>query len=485
MATRILGSDGHPLRRERTPSAPMVRARYDAAQTTTDNSRWWANADNLSARSANSPEVRKKLRERARYESANNSYCRGIVLTLANDLIGTGPRLQLMGPDAAINRSVAIAFESWTAEVSLAERLRTLRQARAVDGEAFALLTTNSRIRHPVQLDLRLIEADQVTSPYLTVTDPLMVDGIRFDRQGNPVSYTVLDEHPGDSLQFTFNQYSPVPAELVLHWFRCDRPGQVRGVPDLTPALPLFAQLRRYTLAVIAAAETAADFAAMLYSELPADAESLEGTPFETLEIERRMMTTLPAGWRIEQLRAEQPTTTYEMFKHEILNEIARCLNMPFNVAAGNSSGYNYSSGRLDHQTYYKSIAVDQYHLETAVLDRILTAWLHEAALVGTAPRDASNRPWPHQWFWDGQRHVDPTKEATAQETRLRIGLTTLADEWAAEGYDWREKADQQAIERAYYAERGIPYPGDAAPTPTPTTPTSNDPGGDDADPTN
>ena len=74
--------------------------------------------------------------------------------------------------------------------------------------------------------------------------------------------------------------------------------------------------------------------------------------------------------------------TTYAEFKKEILNEIARCLNMPFNVAAGNSSGYNYASGRLDHQTYFKSIRVDQSHLEGVVLDRILAAWLSEAILI-------------------------------------------------------------------------------------------------------
>jgi hypothetical protein len=53
---------------------------------------------------------------------------------------------------------------------------------------------------------------------------------------------------------------------------------------------------------------------------------------------------------------------------------------MPFNVAAGNSSGYNYASGRLDHQTYFKAIRVKQVHLEAVVLDRILAAWLDEAA---------------------------------------------------------------------------------------------------------
>ncbi len=45
---------------------------------------------------AGSVNVRRILRNRARYEVANNSYARGIVLTLANDVIGTGPRLQML-----------------------------------------------------------------------------------------------------------------------------------------------------------------------------------------------------------------------------------------------------------------------------------------------------------------------------------------------------------------------------------------------------
>ena len=78
------------------PMANVVRARYDAAQTTAENARHWAMADAMSADCAASADIRKKLRERARYEVANNSYAKGIVLTLANDCIGTGPRLQLL-----------------------------------------------------------------------------------------------------------------------------------------------------------------------------------------------------------------------------------------------------------------------------------------------------------------------------------------------------------------------------------------------------
>ena len=54
---------------------------------------------------------------------------------------------------------------------------------------------------------------------------------------------------------------------------------------------------------------------------------------------------------------------------------------MPFNIAAGNSSGYNYSSGRLDHQTYYRQINVERARMEQVILDRVLASWFAEASL--------------------------------------------------------------------------------------------------------
>jgi lambda family phage portal protein len=474
----ILGPNGRPLADRRAPAPRVVlRGRYDAAETTNETAKHWAMADGLSARMANSPDVRRKLRERARYECSNNSICKGIIETLANDVIGTGPRLQLRTPDMAENVRIAAEFEAWTAAVGLAEKLRTMKKARTVDGEAFALLTTNPKLPTRVQLDLRLIEADQVATPTLDPLAAPAVDGIEYDRWGNPTRYHLLRAHPGDDGAWgDWGEVDPIEADLVLHWFRVDRPGQCRGIPDITPALPLFAQLRRFTLAVLAAAETAADFAAVLYSDMPPDGETADAEPFEELEITKRMMTTLPAGWKLTQFRAEQPAATYEMFKREILNEIARCLNMPFNVAAGNSSGYNYASGRLDHQTYYKSIGVDQYHLETAVLDRLFMAWLEEAYLaevVDQPPGRAAG--WPHAWFWDGNEHVDPQKEANAQQVRLQNNTTTLALEWARRGLDWRDAVRQRAEEVKLCRDLGI-LDIDLTPNTNLTQPAAEDP---------
>ena len=310
--------------------ARVVRARYDAAVTTDDNRRHWANADGLSPNASNSAAVRRILRNRARYETANNSYARGIVLTLAHDVVGTGPRLQMITGDSEANRRIEQAFMMWARSVHLAEKLRTMRMARATDGESFAILTNNPRLNTEVQLDLRLVEADQVTTPDLDRLSTIAVDGIVFDSAGNPVEYHVLRTHPGDGFYSARSDYDRIPADAVLHWFRADRPGQTRGIPDIMPALPLFAQLRRFTLAVLAAAETAADFAGILYTDAPANGEADAAEPFEPIELEKRALVTMPGGWKMAQMQAEQPSTTYGEFKHELLNEIARCLNMPF-----------------------------------------------------------------------------------------------------------------------------------------------------------
>jgi lambda family phage portal protein len=387
-------------RRSRPASVPtVVRARYDAAQTTAENARHWAMADALSADSAASADVRKKLRERARYEVANNSYAKGIVLTIANDCIGTGPRLQLLTDNAEVNRAVEAAFAEWSRAINLAEKLRTMRMAKATDGETFAVLTANPMIDSPVALDVQLVEADRVASPTMSIWPTASdIDGIMLDAWGNPQTYTVLRQHPGDLLAWK-TQYDMVPAESVIHWFRSDRPGQHRGVPEITPALPLFAQLRRYTLAVIAAAETAADFAAVLFTDAPANGEAEALEPMDVVELEKRMATVLPDGWKLGQIEAPAAGDQLREFKREILNEIARCLNMPYNIAACNSSGYNYASGRLDHQTYFKAIRVEQAHLAEVVLDRIFAAWLDEAMLTPELSMLRRMRGLAHQWF--------------------------------------------------------------------------------------
>lgn len=467
---KILDQFGQPLPRSK-PTTPLeiwqdryaaLRAKWDAAQTSDHNSEHWRWADHLAPDSAASPSVRKTLRSRSRYEAANNSWCRGIIETLANDTIGKGPRLQLLTPDQNGNERVELEWDRWTKAIGLPEKLRLMRMALAVDGETFAQFTTNRGLPTDITLDVQLTEADQITSPDLGyLTDPNAVDGIVYDSQGNPKTYHRLKYHPGDTTNWLvglYLDYESIPASQVIHLANLDRPGQRRGVPEIAPALPLFAQLRRFALSALAAAEVASDFAAVMYTDSPALEAPEDVGAMDSVELEMRAMLSLPAGWKLGQLKTEFPPTTYEMVVRTYLGEIARCLSMPYCVAAGDASAHNYASGRLDYQVYRSAVEVMREHFRLNVLDRILAAWLDEAVLIpGLLPANAGQmRDWQHIFHWGAWLHVDPTKEATAQKTRLASRSTNLRREYAAQGLDWREELQQIAREQELMAELNI-----------------------------
>jgi len=439
-----------------------VRAKYDAAQTSHENRRHWERADNLSPNAAMNPEVRRILRNRARYEIGNNGYAKGLVKTLANHVVGTGPRLQMLGENADFNRIIERKFARWAKAVGLAQKLRTMRMAVCESGECFCLLATNPRLKDPVQLDLRLIETDKVASPWpRLMPDPLFVDGIQHDEYGNPVSYTVLRHHPGDvySGWAGSTEHDVRMADFMIHLYWAERPEQSRGIPEVTSSLSLYAMLRRYTQAVVGSAEQAALPSGVIYTDAPADGEAAELETLETVDMDRGTWLSLPYGWKMGQMKAEQPTTGYGDFKREVINEVSRPLGMPFNIAAGNSSGYNYASGRLDHQAFHKAVGIDQKHIGDVVLDRIFEAWFQEAVRISghlPQPLRAIDVELEHDWYWDGVEHVDPVKAATAQKIRLANRSTNLAIECAQDKLDWEQVMRQQAREEALARELGL-----------------------------
>ncbi len=435
-----------------------VKARFDAAQTTADNARHWSAADALSADADASPEVRRILRMRSRYEVANNSYARGLVLMLANDTVGTGPRLQMLGEDEGLNDRIEAAFARWSEAVRLPQKLRTMRMARCQDGETFAVMLYNPRLRGKVKLDIAVVEADRVRGESLLADREDECDGIRYDAWGNPVSYRILRRHPGDPSAVSINEEAvAVPAEHVIHVFRQDRPEQRRGVPELAAALDLFAQLRRYNKAVLSAAEAAADFAAVLYTDSPPDGEADSLDPMDTIQLERNMMLTMPAGWKLGQLDPKQPSSTHAEAVKCYLTEIARCVCSTYGCVSGDYSGYNYASGRLDNQIYRKGITVDRSKWEAEALNALFREWLREYSLLNPELGLDADEDGSHCWFWDGFGHADPLKESTAQQMRLANNTTTLAAECAQDGRDYLAVLRQRAKELRLMREMEIP----------------------------
>ena len=483
-----------------------IRAHFAAAESAAKDADWWK-ADYLSADADANPDTRRVLRMRSRYEYQNNSYARGVIQCLANDSIGNGPRLRYASSDDALNSRIERDFTAWAETVRLGEKLRAIRIARARDGEAFVLLAQNPAIRADVKLDLSLIDADRVAGDCCTESGgrlspaaetggsrsvatsegcgkPFTIDGITYDQYGNPVSYRVLVSHPCDG-NLAEERAMFIPAANMIHVFRPDRLEQHRGVPELAAALPLFAKLRRYTNAVVASAEKAAEYGGILYTEHPTDGTCAQIEPMDAVTLDINQLTTMPEGWKMDELYVKAPIATYADFKKEMLSEIGAAMGIPYAIVAGTSAGYTYASAKLDHQTYFRVLRNERGFVEDSVLNRLFALWLREWSLAhpdvevsggpqssaaeaggsrsvatDVEPHSPSPIPlistWNASWLWPMFDNIDMLTAARVQSIALKNRTTTLATEYARQGKNWKTELAQFEKEQQFLRERGI-----------------------------
>lgn len=431
--------------RQVTAAAP-IRARYDAATDLPETRNIWSATDALDADGANSLGVRRRLRERSRYARASDGECSGMVRSQSHYVIGLGPTLRVQTQSPGFNAMVEAAWQRWWRACKGARKLRTMDKAKTGDGEAMATIHSNPRLPDQVKLDFKPLECDRFTDPDYRGPRDKYIDGITFDDEGNPVSYDILDRHPG-SIWFGVQAYSfkTWDARFVLHWFNEDRPEQHRGVPEYASTLNLFATSRRYREAVVGAAETAADFSVIMKTPVGNDGAD-EVRPFVTFPIEKRMMVAAPVGQEPVQMRAEQPTTTYDAFTRAQTREKARPLCQSYSVAAADNSGSSFSGGRLDQTGYYLSVDVERDDCELLVVDRLFALWYEEAAREYGWTGDATIPP-PHLWAWPAMPQIDDAKTATARQTSLKCGATRLGRVYEEDGLDFDDEVALMAAE--------------------------------------
>ena len=440
--TQALQNEIMGLRRQ------ILKGKYDAAQDTLEGQQHWLQADHLDPHASASYTVRRKLRSRSRYEVLeNNPYLKGTILTIVNDFVGDGPRLRVTDKrlSKAARQSIEFRFKQYAKAIKLRKKLWRMRMAKIVDGETFGMFYINKRIRDPVQLDFTIFEAEQVSSqglfPQQFQTIKNEIDGIRFDDQLSPSKYFVLHSHPGSQHFSTALNLAGegdwVDAKFIIHWFRQDR-GWLRGIPELTPSLPLCSILRRYTLAIVRWAETSASISGVIETEGPAGAGAwvdsvtggvVEDDPFDTFPVERGMLMNLPWGYKMKQLDGVPLGVQYDEFVGAILREITRPLLTVYNLVIGSSKDSNMSGAVVDNHVYKGGQNMERKDCNEEVLENILHPWWElglrtpdyfDDQVTGGANFLAANpslreNPPIHDWGWDtiGLEHTDPMKVAT------------------------------------------------------------------------
>jgi lambda family phage portal protein len=275
-------------------------------------------------------------------------------------------------------------------------------------------------------------------------------------------------------------------------------PGQIRGIPPITPVLRVVRQLDQLQDATLMQALIQAIFAATVKSPAPteqvlqafqdvADAEAAEKggavprTPLEALigvtadyydgtDIDlgsHGKIAHLAPGDELTFHENKTPNEFYEAFTRILLREIARALGLTFEELTGDYAGATYSSVRMATASTWAIVLHRRATITAPFYQPIFECWLEEEIENGWLDfpggvagfidyRAAACRA---HWAGPAKPQADDLKFAKAIDVLYRLG--TVSHEWicAEMGTDWEDVYEQLAREKAQRERLGLPDP--------------------------
>lgn len=423
---------------------------------------WKATQENINALLMAGGET---LRARARQTVRSNPYASNAADSFAANVVGAGIKPSCLIEDEAIKEYVQKLFLSWTDE-SDADGLTDFYGQQALiaralfeGGECFVRFRyrrIEDGLRIPLQLQILESEHLPFNKTEALSNGNALRCGIEFDKIGRRVAYHFLKRHPGDSTdQGNKAETVRVSASEVLHIYRPLRPGQIRGVPYVAPALVKLYLLDQYDDAELDRKKVAALFAGFITKNAPEESLLGETKADETgaaiAGLSPGTMQVLLPGEDIKFSSPADVGGSYEMFQYRTLLSIAAAMGIPYTNMTGDLKAANYSSLRAGTLEFRKRL--EQFQHATLVFQLCRPVWkvfIDTAILAGELKShpDLYSVKWiTPKWDW-----VDPLKDRKAEQLAQQMGWKAPSDIIESEGYDVHETyrriaADQQLRE--------------------------------------
>lgn len=416
----------------------VQKRNYDAAAGGRRFDGWQSMSNPTEAANA----ARVPIMQRARYLAANNALAASAVEAWVSSLVGTGIKPQSSHRLPSIRSKLNQGFEGWT-DIADADGLTDLYGLQAlmvrrmvIDGESFAILSNGEN-----GLKVRVIDVQQVDASYTTaLTSGRVQNGIEFNKNGERVAYHIFD-----SMDSMTRKRQRILARDVIHLFKPDFPGQVRGISWFAPVLLRMNDLDSWRDAQLVRQKTAAMLAGFVKSAggdgQPFDGDN-DGQGNLTGGLEPGMIKMLDPGQEMQFSTPANIGSEVIEFAKITEREIAVGLGLPVAMVSGDLSDVNYSSIRAGLVDFRRRSEALQHGVVCFQMCRpIWQRYATTAVLIGqikakTEEAIAATHITPKQ-SW-----VDPKKDVEAEIAAIENGLMSRREAVTARGVDI-EKLDQ------------------------------------------
>jgi lambda family phage portal protein len=440
-----------------------VRNLYEAAAAGRRTQHW--RSSSLDA-NAEIEAAASKVRNVARDMVRNNAFAARAKAVITHNTVGAGIVPRVEGVSQRAKKLILSHLETTDIDADGRTNLYGLQSLvmGAVVESGEVLIRRRLRTQadgYALPYQLQVLESDYLdTSRDGPVQNGnLIQNGIEFDAIGRRVAYWIYPNHPG-STHWPVNKGAAstrVDAANILHIYRVDRPGQMRGMSWFAPIVLRLRDFCDFTDAQLVRQKIAACFAAFIKTAegYEGDVESGQNYPLESFE-----------PGMIERLRPEEdvtfatPPTTQDFASYSMvtLREIAVGLGITYETLTSDLTSVNFSSGRMGFLEFQRNIDAWRWLMLMPQMMDGVAKWTNEALSLATGIRSQAKFTWTPP----RREYIDPSSEITASINAIRGGLTTRSEEVRKLGMDPAEIDAENAADNARADELGLIYESDA-----------------------
>ena len=405
-----------------------------------------------------SNQSRKQVLGLARYWFYNSPVVRGAIDCMVRNSIGPGIKMQSRTSDEGWNKATEEWLENWGRACDIRGILdwNTIQQIATRtclrDNEVFILLTDNGD-GWPM---LQMVEAHRCETPDYLQGEKRVIDGVRVNAQGRPLSYYI---NTGDA-----DKYSEIQAPDLIVLAERDRADELRSLSRLVTCLNLIQDREEILSNTMVSVKRSSAIGLALEGEGSAGFFGPESTNSEGITTDRVFgsgaIWNVPNGRKIREIKDDRPSPNLTEFMDQFLRAVASGLGLPYEYLwKADLSGPSQRFVLAQAQRRFDEISQTVIN---QLVSRVRLWALAKAIKRGdlTPPR-GMDQWWKATYHTPRQTTIDAGRDSAADREDLKLGLTSYASIYASRGEFWQDAIDQKIAEQAYIRSKceaaGIP----------------------------
>lgn len=332
-----------------------------------------------------------------------------------------------------------------------------------VDGEVFIRRVKDSSSKYGIRYEV--LDALDVDTLYNVESGrtPRVVMGVEIDEHYKPLAYWIRKNRSAN--YYLQGERVRVPASEIIHLYKKQYAGQVRGYTPLAACIHSLAGLETYKKAEINASLLNScymgiweekDSNADSYSQY--DEEQIDDNGDVATELETNVFRFAPKGFSLKNIQATHPNSNVGAFLKAMIKGIASALGVSSNKLNSDYESVNYSSLRQANMEDVQAWREIQQMLISGWKNLQFADWLKCLLLS-----DLTNLPFSkyekflsHDFRGRSWEYLDPAKEYAAIKLKMEMRLTNPILELEKQGLDVDDVLDGWQLFNEKCKARGL-----------------------------